>query len=506
MKNIYILLFFLVSPMYSYSQLNAYIISDESNMGKEISVKIFENKLKESLIENSFQIVNNKSSADYIYNCKLTTSQGSEYQGVYTSFANAEFDVSNANGKHLFAKVYTNIKAGGLNYEHAGSKAIEKVSDKIIAEFEVFLLTADLFETDNRINENLTDTTVIQSKDKTPPEIKIISPTLFTRSSDPVTKEKQLKIKGIATDESGIFSVIVNNQETSLSADGYFSISLKLKIGENKFVVIAEDIKGNKSKKEYIVTRSAKPFSGDNNTSLSETNTGTYFALIIGVNEYTDVTIPSLNNPVSDAQSLYDVITEKYSFKEENINFIKNSTRRDIIIAFDNLSKTVTENDNLLIFFAGHGYWDEKMKQGYWLPADASYDNSVDWIRNSTIQGYIGSINSKHTLLIADACFSGGIFKTRKAFNDASEGINKLYELSSRKAMTSGTLKEVPDESVFLKYLVKRLNENPEKYISAQDLFTSFRTAVLNNSPNVPQYGTIKDTGDEGGDFIFIKQ
>ena len=170
------------------------------------------------------------------------------------------------------------------------------------------------------------------------------------------------------------------------------------------------------------------------------------------------------------------------------------------------MSKTVTENDNLLIFFAGHGYWDEKMKQGYWLPADASYDNSVDWIRNSTIQGYIGSINSKHTLLIADACFSGGIFKTRKAFNDASEGINKLYELSSRKAMTSGTLKEVPDESVFLKYLVKRLNENPEKYISAQDLFTSFRTAVLNNSPNVPQYGTIKDTGDEGGDFIFIKQ
>ena len=220
MKNIYILLFFLVSPMYSYSQLNAYIISDESNMGKEISVKIFENKLKESLIENSFQIVNNKSSADYIYNCKLTTSQGSEYQGVYTSFANAEFDVYDANGKHLFAKVYTNIKAGGLNYEHAGSKAIEKVSDKIIAEFEVFLLTADLFETDNRINENLTDTTVIQSKDKTPPEIKIISPTLFTRSSDPVTKEKQLKIKGIATDESGIFSVIVNNQETSLSADG----------------------------------------------------------------------------------------------------------------------------------------------------------------------------------------------------------------------------------------------------------------------------------------------
>ena len=72
--------------------------------------------------------------------------------------------------------------------------------------------------------------------------------------------------------------------------------------------------------------------------------------------------------------------------------------------------------------------------------------------------------------------------------------------------MTSGTLKEVPDRSVFLLYLNKRLQENTQPYISAEELFSSFKTAVLNNSPNIPQYGEIKDTGDEGGDFIFIKK
>jgi len=72
--------------------------------------------------------------------------------------------------------------------------------------------------------------------------------------------------------------------------------------------------------------------------------------------------------------------------------------------------------------------------------------------------------------------------------------------------MTSGTLQEVPDKSVFLLYLNKRLKENTQLYLSAEELFSSFKIAILNNSPNVPQYGEIKDTGDEGGDFVFVKK
>jgi hypothetical protein len=53
---------------------------------------------------------------------------------------------------------------------------------------------------------------------------------------------------------------------------------------------------------------------------------------------------------------------------------------------------------------------------------------------------------------------------------------------------------------------MKRLNENENRYLSATELFNSFRQAVLNNSPNIPQYGVIQNTGDEGGDFIFIRR
>ena len=127
---------------------------------------------------------------------------------------------------------------------------------------------------------------------------------------------------------------------------------------------------------------------------------------------------------------------------------------------------------------------------------------------NGTIRDYINGIRTRHTLLVTDACFSGGIFKTRAAFNDADRSTNELYKLPSRKALTSGTLKEVPDKSVFVKYLLKKLEENTDNYLSSQALYTQIRGPVTNNSPNaqVPVFGVIRETGDEDGEFIFVRR
>ncbi len=236
------------------------------------------------------------------------------------------------------------------------------------------------------------------------------------------------------------------------------------------------------------------------NAILSE-----YHALIIGVEEYDDDNINDLSEPVNDAQKLFDVLNQNYTFKKENITFLRNPTKSEIIGTLHKMRYSISEKDNLLIFYAGHGFWDEEMGNGYWLPRDAAHDNPVNWLPNTDLTNYLNVIKSKHTLLIADACFSGGILKTRSAFNNAS-AIEKLNELKSRKAITSGTLKEVPDKSVFLKYLTQRLKENSDKYMTAEQLFSSLRMAVINNSPNIPQYGTIQNVGDEGGDFIFIKK
>ena len=247
-------------------------------------------------------------------------------------------------------------------------------------------------------------------------------------------------------------------------------------------------------------------FEPNNITGSSEVpvGTGKYFALIIGINNYTDPMINQLDYCIRDAESFYNTLTSRYTFEKENVKFLKNATNSDIVSALDYFAKTVRPTDNFLIFYAGHGYWNNKSEIGFWIPSDAQKNSTLNWFRNSALRDYLREVNSKQTLLITDACFGGSIFKSRAAFMDATVAVNKLYELPSRKAMTSGTLTEVPDQSAFLKYMIERLDKNSDKYLSSEQLFSSFRIAVINNSNVIPQFGEIKDVGDEGGDFIFI--
>jgi hypothetical protein len=229
------------------------------------------------------------------------------------------------------------------------------------------------------------------------------------------------------------------------------------------------------------------------------------YAVLIANEKYDDPKITDLSEPVKDAKALYGTLTKDYHFDPEYVTLLTNCTKSEIIGKLHQLRSEITPEDNLLIFYAGHGYWDEGMGVGYWLPRDAASENPADWIPNTDLTNYLGAIRTKHTLLVADACFSGGIFKTRSAFSE-SYAIEMLYQLNSRKAITSGTLTEVPDKSAFFHYFNKGLKENTLPYLAAEELFSKMRIAVINNSENVPQFGTIQNVGDEGGDFIFIRR
>jgi hypothetical protein len=259
----------------------------------------------------------------------------------------------------------------------------------------------------------------------------------------------------------------------------------------------------------YLLPSNSATSNNDSKEAATEIKLPTYYALVIGIASYknTSSSFNDLDRPVKDARQLTKTLVDNYNFERDKITLLENPTRAEILDAIDELATKVTQKDNLLLFYAGHGYWDENLKVGYWLPADATLSKKSSWISNSSIKDYVSGINSKHTLLITDACFSGSIFKTRSGGeNLSSYGVAKLYGLPSRKAMTSGNLKAVPDQSKFFEYLNKRLIENNDKYLLARDLFGSLYTAVLNNTSTVPLYGVIQDSGDEGGEFIFIRK
>jgi uncharacterized caspase-like protein len=236
---------------------------------------------------------------------------------------------------------------------------------------------------------------------------------------------------------------------------------------------------------------------------------GTYYALLISVKDYQDPGIPKLTYPISDAERLEKVLVENYTFDKKNVTHLINPSRKEITDALDDLQQKLKATDNVLIFFAGHGYWDTNMKQGYWWSSKADSVRRSEWLSNGDIRDYLRGLQAKHVLLISDACFSGAIFVTRdpSAANSPVSEV-ELYKLYSRRAITSGAMEQVPDKSVFVDYLIKRLGENQDKYLRAQKLFVSIQEPVTNNSQSkqVPQYGALHMAGDEGGDFIFVRR
>jgi len=340
-----------------------------------------------------------------------------------------------------------------------------------------------------------------QSKNK--PLIELFSPVAVNGRI--LLDKTSISLIGRTTDPDGITSFRINGFNVKLADGGIFQYNVTLTKGENNLILVAVNNNGIANEHRMVVDCIASSASAPGEI-VPEIMNGRYFAILIGVNDYVDPDIPDLENPVKDAESLRNVLESKYTFEKKNTILLKNPTYKDLIGTLDSLAALLTSDDNLLIFYAGHGRWDEKGKIGSWFPSDASKNNTSNWFRNSTLRDYLGSIDTKHTLLIADACFSGAILKTRAISMEPSKGIEKLYKLPSRKAMTSGILEEVPDESIFLKYLVNRLSDNEEKFLPSEILFSSFKPAVMDNSPNAPQFGVIQNVGDEGGDFIFIKK
>jgi Caspase domain/Glucodextranase, domain B len=361
------------------------------------------------------------------------------------------------------------------------------------------------------INRERVQTATISQSDASSPKIVIVSPDV-TRAVSLVAKKSSITVIGKVESKIDLADVLINGQQTDLDEKGNFSADVLLKVGKNNITVTAIDIRNNQVTKNFVINReSGKIATVKKEEPVPETGftSGKYYAMLIAVQDYSNPEIGKLDYPVSDARQLMEVLSSRYNFEKENIKILNNPDRRTIYKTLQDLRKQLTGTDSLLIFYAGHGMWLDDMKQGFWLPSDAAgLNDPSDWIPNSNIRDYIKAIKAKHILLIADACFSGGIFKTRAVSSRPGTSIEKIYEMPSRKAMTSGSLKTVPDQSVFVEFLIKRLKDNREPYLDSQKLFTSLRDSVINNSKvnQTPLYGAINEAGDEGGDFVFVRR
>ncbi|MDH5561955.1 MAG: ankyrin repeat domain-containing protein [Deltaproteobacteria bacterium] len=338
--------------------------------------------------------------------------------------------------------------------------------------------------------------------DHIPPRLVITSPR--QRGIELSEAGKTILIAGTASDESGQVRVFVMGQAVYLDERGNFELMQSLETGTNEIEIYALDRAGNKSHEKLTVRSSfvkAKP---------DRLNRGKSYALIIGSNNYQR--LPKLETPINDATVIDRLLTLQYGFQSE---MILDADKEAISRALNRYRSVLRPEDSFLLYYAGHGVFDKNVNKAYWLPVDAEKKDDTNWLITDAITAKIQRLPAKHVLVVSDSCYSGTLTRSVSLDENGSDRLNYLKALQdrhSRTLMASGGNEPVSDSSkggahsVFAEAFIKSLSQNQDEMLSAEKLFyQGVKEYVAGNSEQVPEYSIIRNSGHQGGDFIFYR-
>lgn len=284
----------------------------------------------------------------------------------------------------------------------------------------------------------------------------------------------------------------------------------KIKQLETKLSKLAETLEemaiAAKEREKTVLTKEALARDSKETKTLPypDIDFGRYYALVIGNNGYES--LPELVTAKNDAQEVAETLKNRYGF---NVELLLDANRSDILMALSRYRWNLSNRDNLLIYYAGHGWLDKEAEEGYWLPINAEKDNTINWISNFSITATLRAIKAKHVLIVADSCYSGKLARGIHTVDRTAGYVSRLSQKRARCVMSSGGLEPVIDSggkgahSVFASAFLDALRENKEIMDGAQ-LFNTLRRPVMLNSDQTPEYSDIQRAGHEGGEFIFI--
>lgn len=287
---------------------------------------------------------------------------------------------------------------------------------------------------------------------------------------------------------------------------------------KTKLAAIAAD--QQKRRLRTVVAKEQNTFKGNAAEIIAkDINFGKYYALVIGVADYDNV--EKLNTPVNDINEVADVLSKDYGFVVEKV---VNPDNISVMEAVNNLNQQLTENDNLLIFYAGHGVRlnNDNVEAGYWLPVNADAPpRDTNWISNEFITRHLARLKAKRVLVVADSCYAGLIssspdFLMLGDTQNSVEFLKYKADKRSRLLLTSGGDQPVLDSagkknSVFAQAFIDTLKAN-KTIMTGPQLFKSVKTQVISiskkdaNFSQEPQYKAIKGAGHEVGEFFFVRQ
>lgn len=236
------------------------------------------------------------------------------------------------------------------------------------------------------------------------------------------------------------------------------------------------------------------------------------YALLFATDQYDSWT--DLVNPIFDATTIAGELAERFNF---NVQVVKNADMEEIIEKIREYSMMKFKpQDQLFIFFAGHGHFDEVLGEGYVVAKNSieKDKSNTTYISHSNLRTYVNNIPCNHILLTMDVCF-GGTFDPKIAhqrgdmsaehFPNSQFLVRKLSK-KTRLYITAGGKEYVSDgivgkHSPFATRFIQALGSNggEDRILTISEL-TSFLEKIEQNEPRLGDFGD----NEKGSDFVFV--
>jgi len=343
-------------------------------------------------------------------------------------------------------------------------------------------------------------------------------------ASQVASTDKNFKIKACITSNTPIQNVdlIANNQIISSTPsqqnlEGDCTVDYEqliyLNSGNNTVMLKVKNKAGEAiSQPLFIEYKSANPYR---------------FALIIGNEDYSSYQTglnseSNVDFAINDASEFKKTCIEKFGIKEENIVYLENARQMEMVRSVNKLSLLIKASDGkaeVFVYYAGHGFPDEKTKEPFLIPVDVS-GNDLSFgggLKLTKFYELLTEYPSQRITVFLDACFSGG---ARNQGLVAARGVKivpKEVKQSVKKSLivfsaSSGSQTSLPYQEqkhgMFTYFLLKKINDTNGN-VTYQELSdylkyeVNVKSLMINNKEQQPQTNVSDEVGEDWKNWKF---
>ncbi len=329
---------------------------------------------------------------------------------------------------------------------------------------------------------------------------------------------RPMRITGRVITQAGLRSLTANGASVIVDEQGTFSLpvqAIERTTSGAPMDLVAIDGQDKHAGLKLIV-RSGATAVGEEVSTAGISRGGQSHALVIGIDHYRQWT--PLTTAIADATAVAKVLEDQYGF---HVRLLKDSSRKEILRSLNDYRKTLSERDDLLVYYAGHGFLEPEIDRGYWIPVEGDLQDNSEWIEFPAVTDLLELIPAKQVLVVADSCFAGKLVRSAMArlnpeVQDQARQLllRSIADKKIRTTLTSGGAKPVLDDggaghSIFAAAFIGALSEN-RAALETERLFWTVRARVTKAAERmkveqIPTYGPIHMAGHEGlGDFVFV--